>query len=95
MRTYHFTGQVTTAQGKTSREVTVTVSHLSAVLDAALEAGHQVRQTLAAEGFTGYLSIGRIESLPVVDAHAATREAGRKAGLTEAQIEAFIARQAA
>ena len=67
----------------------------SNALHAALEAGRIMRAEAAAQGIFGYMTVSRASAPVVTDEHAATREMGRKMGLNDAQIEAFIARQAA
>lgn len=90
--TFHFTA---TVRNTTAAAKAVTVENIPNVLEAALQAGHELRAAFAADGVTGHLDVIRVESLPVADEFAAVRAEGRRNGLTEAQIDRFIARMAA
>ncbi len=99
MNAFHFTGQFDT--NNTTFATTVEMGEYdqaaSNAFHAALEAGRIIRAEAAAKGITGRLVLKRHEGPVVVasDEFAAVRAEGRSNGLTEAQIERFIARMAA
>lgn len=92
MATFHFTGK-TIRNGQTSKTHHVTVT-ASSVLDGALIAGHEVRNLIRAESgdflAAGHLTCERTESAPV---ECGVWAEGRRMGLSNEQIERFIARQ--
>lgn len=90
MTNFHFTGQVNVTSGTH----TVTVEH-SNVMTAAILAGEEIRKHFAAKGERIVrLEVKRVSAPAIDPMHVKAYEEGRKMGMTDAQIERFLARMA-